>query len=181
MRIAGAVLMALFAAGPARGEAPPPQPVPGVPAGIEVPPPEQPMPLRLALQTEAVGGVGTGSFYNQLAGARLDLQFTPRVSVGGYLGYANLKGKDGRASNALAYAEVEYRTGRPGDTVRIPIRFASGYLPHNGPVVRLATGLAFALGQRTELVTEFLVPTLWVTNNQTLVSLSLALELGYRF
>jgi hypothetical protein len=137
-------------------------------------------PLRLAVQTMAAAGVATGSFYNQLAGLRLDAQVSPHTSGGVYLGYANLKGKGGRASNALAYAEVEYRTGAPGDSVRIPVRFASGYLPGNGPILRLAAGLAFALSPRTELVTEFLAPMLWVTNNQTLLSMNLSLELAFR-
>jgi hypothetical protein len=97
-----------------------------------------------------------------------------------YVGYVNLKGKDGRASNVLSYAEVEYRTGAPGDAVRVPVRFASGYLPGNGPILRLAAGLAFALGPRTEIVTEFLAPMLWVTNNQTLLSMNLSLELAFR-
>ncbi len=137
------------------------------------------IPLRLATQTEAAGGVVTGHFYNQLVGLRLDAQFSPQVSCGGYLGYVNLKGKDGRASDLLPYAQLEYRTGAPGDTVRIPLRFASGYLPRNGPVVRLAAGLAFALTPRVDLVTE-LAPMIWVTNNQTLLSMNLALEFAFR-
>ncbi len=137
-------------------------------------------PLRLAVQTEAATGVVTGRFYNQLVGARVDLQFSSRVSLGGYLGYVNLKGKDGRASDLLPYAQLEYRTGAPGDSVRIPFRFASGYLPRNGPVVRLATGLAFALTPRVDLVTELLAPMFWVTNNQTLLSMNLSLELSFR-
>ena len=138
------------------------------------------MPFRLAVQTEAANGVATGSFYNQLAGARLDLLFSPHVSFGGYLGYVNLKGKGGRASNLLSYAEVEYRTGAPGDTVRIPFRFASGYLPRNGPVVRMATGFAFALTPRVDLVTELLAPMFWVTNDQMLLSMNVSLELAWR-
>jgi hypothetical protein len=134
----------------------------------------------LAVQTAGAAGVATGSFYNQLVGARLDLPFSPHVSGGVYLGYVNLKGKDGRTSNVLGYAEVEYRTGAPGDKIRVPVRFASGYLPRNGPILRLATGLAFALGPRTEIVTEFLAPMLWVTNNQTLLSMNLSLELAFR-
>jgi hypothetical protein len=137
------------------------------------------LPLRLAIQTEAASGVVTGRFYNQLVGLRLDAQFSPQVSFGGYLGYVNLKGKDGRANDLLPYAQLEYRTGAPGDAVRIPLRFASGYLPHNGPVVRLAAGLAFALTPRVDLVTE-LAPMIWVTNNQTLLSMNLSLELAFR-
>lgn len=138
------------------------------------------LPLRVAVQTEAAFGVGPGEFYNHLAGARLDLQFSPRVSLGGYLGYANLKGKDGRAHDLLPYAQVEYLLGNPGSAVRIPFRFASGYLPRNGPMARLATGLAFRLTPTVDVVTELFAPTFWVTGDQMLLSMSLSLELAVR-
>jgi len=148
-----------------------------------VPPPPEPVaqiPLRVAVQTEAAFGVVKGSFYNHLVGARVDLQFSPRVSFGGYLAYANLKGKDGRAHSALSCAQVEYMAGDPASRVRIPLRFGSGYLPGNGPVVRAATGLAFALGSKVDLITELVVPMVWLTNNQMLLSLNLSLELAFR-
>jgi hypothetical protein len=138
------------------------------------------LPLRLTVGTEGAAGVGTGSFYNQLVGARLDAQFTPRISFGGYVGYANLKGKDGRATDVLTYAQLEYRLGHPNDVVQIPVRFASGYLPRNGPVARVAAGLAFTLTPRVELVTELLAPMVWVTNDQLLVSMNFSLELSFR-
>ena len=124
--------------------------------------------------------MATGKFYNQLVGLRLDVLASPNVSFGGYLGYVNLKGKEGRAGNLLPYAAVEYRTGNPQDTVRFPLRFASGYLPRNGPVVRMATGFAINLSPRLELVTELFAPMFWVTNNQMLLSLNFSLELGIR-
>ena len=55
---------------------------------------------------------------------------------------------------------------------RVLVRIAIGAV--------LIAGLAFALGPRTELVTEFLAPMLWVTNNQTLLSMNLSLELAFR-
>jgi hypothetical protein len=143
-------------------------------------PPSPAIPLRLAVQTEGALGVATGSFYNQLVGGRLDATFSPRVSLGGYLGYANLKGKDGRAHSALTYAQLEYLFGTPGATVRFPLRFASGFLFDNGPIVRASAGLAIRLSPRFDLVTELLTPMLWLTNNQTLLSLDVSLELLIR-
>ncbi len=134
------------------------------------------IPKRLALQTEGAIGLESGPFYNHLVGARFDGTFSPHVSLGGYLGYANLKGKDGRAHAALTYAQVEYLFGDPGDTIRFPLRFASGYLFRNGPVVRAAAGLDFKLTPKVDLVTELLTPMVWLTNNQTLLSLDLSLE-----
>ena len=136
------------------------------------------LPVRLAVQTEAAFGVHPGDFYNQLVGARVDLQFSSHVSVGAYAGYANLKGKEGRAHDLLAYAQVEYMALPPGSFVRIPFRFASGYLPMNGPVVRVATGVAFALAPKVDLITELLAPTIWVTGDQAVLSMNLALELA---
>jgi hypothetical protein len=153
------------------------QPVATTPAP---PPVEDHLPVRLALQTEGAVGAGTGKFYNQLLGARLDARFSPRLSLGGYLGYANLKGANGRAHSALTYAQLECLLGDPTAKVRLPLRFASGYLGGNGPIVRAALGFAFALGQKVDLVTELIAPTVWFTNNQTLLSLDWSLELAFR-
>jgi len=139
----------------------------------------QALPMRLAIQTEGARGVATGPFYNHFLGARLDVQFSPHVSFGGYLGYVNLKGKDGRAGNLLPYASVEYLAGNPVATARLLARFASGYLPHNGPVARMAGGVNVAVGQTTALVFE-LAPMFWVTNNQMLLSVNFAVELSFK-
>jgi hypothetical protein len=152
----------------------PPPPVATAPA----PQPSDEIPLKLALQTEGAFGVGTGRFYNQLVGGRVDLRFSPRTNLGAYLGYANLKGANGRAHSALTYAQIEYVVGDPAGTVRAPLRFASGYLGGNGPVVRTSFGFAFALSPKVDLVTELLAPTVWFTNNQTLLSMNLSLELA---
>ncbi len=145
-----------------------------------LPAPPARLPMRFALQTEAAIGVYPGDFYNHLLGGRLDLVFSPHVSFGGYLGYANLKGKEGRASNLLAYAQVEYLAGTPNH-VRIPFRFASGYLPRNGPVMRLSTGFAFPLTPTIDLYTEVLAPMIWLTSDQMVLSMDLAAELVFRF
>jgi len=175
----------LAAAGPAAaqvGGAPPAGPAPGLqaPASLSPAPQKERIPMRLALQTEGAVGVFPGDFYNHLVGVRLDLVFSPHVSFGGYLGYANLKGKDGRAHDVLPYAQVEYLIGRPGG-VRIPLRFASGYLPRNGPVARVATGFAFSVTPTVDLVTELLAPMVWVTGDQMVLSMNLAGEIAWRF
>jgi hypothetical protein len=136
--------------------------------------------MRLALQTEGAIGVYPGDFYNHLVGGRIDLVFSPHVSFGGYIGYANLKGKDGRASNLLVYAQAEYLAGWVGH-VRIPLRFATGYLPHNGPVMRLSTGFAFPLTPTIDFFTELLAPMVWLTGDQMVVSMDLAAEIALRF
>jgi hypothetical protein len=166
---------------PARpvASAPPPVAVASSPV-IAAAPPADAIPLRLALQTEGAIGVGTGRFYNQLLGGRLDLRFSSQTSLGGYLGYANLKGANGRAHSALTYAQLEYVAGDPTSFVRFPLRFASGYLGGNGPIVRAAVGFAFAVGPKVDLVTEIFAPMVWFTNNQTLLSLDLSVELAVR-
>jgi hypothetical protein len=149
-------------------------------AAATQPPAAERLPMRLALQTEGAIGVYPGDFYNHLVGGRFDLVFSPHVSFGGYLGYANLKGKDGRASNLLGYVQAEYLAGSAGH-VRIPLRFASGYLPRNGPVMRLATGFAFPLTPTIDLFTEVLAPMIWLTGDQMVLSMDLAAEINFRF
>jgi hypothetical protein len=158
---------------------PPANPPPVSPAPAPAPASDR-LPMRLAVQTEGAIGVYPGDFYNHLVGVRLDLVFSPHVSFGGYVGYVNLKGKDGRAHNALPYAQVEYLVGKP-DGVRIPLRFATGYLPRNGPIVRLAAGFAFPVAPNIDLVTELLAPMLWITSDQLVVSMDLAAELQFHF
>jgi hypothetical protein len=138
------------------------------------------LPVRLALQTEAAFGVTPGEFRNHLLGARLDFEFSPRVSFGGYFGYANLKGKDDRVHNVLGYAQVEYLAGYAESWIRFPLRFASGYLPGNGPIARLAAGVALRLSPRAYLVAEPFAPTFWITREQMLLSMNLAIELLLR-
>ena len=171
-----ASLLALLVAAEAAPEA--------APATVEnaAPQPTAPprLPMRLALQTEGAIGLYPGDFYNHLVGGRFDLVFSPHVSFGGYVGYANLKGKEGRASNMLAYVQAEYMAGAPNG-VRVPFRFASGYLPRNGPVMRLATGFAFPVSPTVDVVTELLAPMIWLTGDQMVVSLDLAAELIFRF
>jgi hypothetical protein len=142
-------------------------------------PAEPTIPLRLAAQVELASGVATGSFHNQLVGGRVDGRFSPHLSLGGYLGFASLKGKDGRLHAALTYAQLELLAGDPSSWLRFPLRFATGYLTDNGPVVRAAAGLSFKVGRSVDLVTE-LAPMVWLTNNQTLLSLNLSLELAFR-
>jgi hypothetical protein len=137
-------------------------------------------PSRLAIQTEAAFGIASHPFYNHLLGARYDYAFTQDFALGGYLGYANLKGKDGRTSNVLPYLQLEYRMhwSRTSE-VRVPLRFGTGYLPKNGPVLRAAAGLSFPVGETTHLGFDLITPTLWIIDNRAAFSLDLAAELSF--
>jgi hypothetical protein len=133
--------------------------------------------FRLAIQTEGAIGV-SGPFYNQLVGARLDRCFAPATCLGGYIAYANLKGQSGRASNVLLYAMVEHR--RRAGLFFIPLRVATGYLPHNGPIARASAGIGIESGN-IDVTFDLLAPTLWVTGNEPVVSMDLAAEVAVRF
>lgn len=137
-----------------------------------------PQGLRLAASTESAFGLTSEFFYNHLAGGRLDYRFSRHVALGGYLGYANLRGKSGRAHNVLSYAQLEYRA-LPWDSVGIPVRFAAGYLPNNGPWLRTSLGVSFELTDTTELVFDLLAPTFWYTDDLLVVSLNLGAELAF--
>jgi hypothetical protein len=166
---------------PASASAPTPTPTP-TPTPAPAPAPAStpaPTPFnRLALQTEGALGV-SGSFYNQLVGARFDHCFTQSTCLGGYAAYADLKGQSGRANNVLLYAMVEHR--RPlGALWHIPFRAAAGYLPNNGPFARLSAGLSVAIGN-FDLTFDLLAPTLWVTRNDPVLSMDLGVEVDVRF
>ena len=149
------------------------------------PPPEasarqqSPGRFRFAAQTEAAFGVAGGSFYNHLVGVRLDRRFSDVVALGGYVGYANLKGQEGRAHNVLAYLMLEYRLELGGGFV-VPLRYANGYLPKNGPLLRGSVGIGYTTGD-VDLVLELVTPTVWVTHDQAVLSMDLGAEVAWSF
>jgi len=111
-------------------------------------------------------------FVNELVGARFELGYTPRWALGLSLAYANLKGKDGRVSNALPEASVAYRVPFGAGAFGIPIRFAGGYLAMNGPTLRLTTGLDFELGENVGCELALVEPMIWVARDRPEFSLN---------
>jgi hypothetical protein len=131
-----------------------------------------------AYSLTAFGLTGSG-FSNQLLGARYEFAFTPRYSLGFGAAYANLKGKDGRASNVLAEVLFGYRLPL-GRVVSIPFQFGGGYLPKNGPTLRAGTGFDFELGSHARLTLTLLEPMVWVTRNRPEASLNLGAAVVFR-
>ena len=137
--------------------------------------------IHLALQTEGAIGTSQDSFYNHLIGLRLDYRVSREILFGAYAAYANLRGKDGRTSNLLMYLQIEDRVRISSSSdITIPLRLAIGYLPYNGPVVRLAAGLNIPLNSDLQLGFDILTPTFWVLPDRTAVSLNLGAELIWR-
>ena len=153
------------------------------PTEAERPEPEVPVTRRfqLALQSESAFGASQDSYYNHLLGLRVDFRASHSVLFGVYAGYANLRGKAGRAQNILSYLQVEDRVRvNPTSDFTIPLRLGLGYLPYNGPVVRLSAGLNYAFAEQFEIGIDLLTPTFWILPDRTAVSLDVALELVYR-
>jgi hypothetical protein len=147
-----------------------------------VPPSERTFPswASWSLQLESAEGVASGKFQNTLLAAHIDYAFASRVNLGGYLAVANLKGKDRRVTALLPCALLSYeKPPAPGHSLSFPLQFVTGYLTRNGPVSRLAAGIAWAVGRRTDLIVE-LATMAWVTRDEMLLSLDLALELRFR-
>lgn len=153
------------------------------PARAQPPTSEPGLGARVAAHLESARGHTGSGFQNGMAGLRADLLFSPRVSLGGYLGVAGLKGKEGRTRAALGYAQLEYQVplAPAFGNLRLPLRFGTGYLARNGAVVRASAGLAIRLHRRLDLVTELFAPMFWVTRDQTLFSTNLSLELATSF
>ncbi|MEO0326679.1 MAG: hypothetical protein AAF447_27285 [Myxococcota bacterium] len=112
---------------------------------------------------------------------RLGFRITNAVHLGAYAGYTNLRGRNGRVGNTLFYFQIEDRVRVSSRTdVTVPLRLGVGYLPFNGPFVRLSAGANIPLGPRLEIGFDLLTPTFWVLPDRTAVSLDLAAEVIYR-
>lgn len=135
----------------------------------------------LVLQTEGAIGTSSDGFYNHLIGIRLGLRITNAIHIGLYGAYANLKGRGNRAQNFLTMFMLEDRIRLSSRSdITVPIRAAIGYLPFNGPVLRLSAGINIPLSPRFEVGFDILTPTFWFLPDQTVVSLNIAAELIYR-
>ena len=138
-------------------------------------------PLRLSFTSTSAFGVTHAKFYNQLLGARLDYRFTPRFAFGAELGYVNLKGKDKRLSNLLPEVTTEYRLPLNKEVVGLPLRLALGYLPKNGPTLRIGAGFDFSVSGSTSFELIPLEPMLWITRDRPEVSMDAHLGVRIAF
>ncbi len=135
----------------------------------------------IALQTEAAFGTSSDFFYNHLVGLRLGFRITKTLHVGLYGAYANLRGRDSRQNNLLPMLQLTQRI-RLGSrsSLTVPIRASVGYLPFNGPVVRLSAGLNLPVSERVEIGADILSPTFWFLGSQVEISLNVGLEVIFR-
>lgn len=136
-------------------------------------------PLRVGLGTTFALGVTGAGFFNQLAGARVDYRFTTRFAFGGVLSYANLEGKDRRVHNVLPEALLEYRIPYTGERFGVPMRLGLGYLPKNGPTLRIGAGFDFALSERVSMAIVPLEPMVWVNRERPEVSFNGSVSLCF--
>jgi len=150
------------AAQPAASTAPPPAPATDNAVA---------KPLRFSFTSTSAFGVTHAKFFNQLVGARLDYRFTPRFAFGAAFAYANLKGKDRRVSNVLPEVSTEYRVPLKGETVGMPVRFALGFLPKNGPTLRIGGGFDISATDSVSFELIPLEPMVWITRDRPEVSL----------
>lgn len=132
--------------------------------------------LQLALYTvSAIGADGNG-FYNHLIELSFGVRLRRNITLSLQVGYANLNGRDGRQSNLLPMVVFERRL-RLGShlDLSIPIKGAVGFLPFNGPVLRVSAGLAYAIGERFEITADLLSPSFWLIDDDIFVSMNVAL------
>ncbi|MFT5355988.1 MAG: hypothetical protein ACI9KE_003210 [Polyangiales bacterium] len=135
----------------------------------------------VALQTEAAFGASEDRFYNHLVGARFGIRVTRTMSLQLNASYINLRGRGERVHNILPmlFFENRFRISSRID-LTVPLRVGVGYLPFNGPVLRLAAGLNLPVSSRVEIGIDLLTPTFWFLLDQTLVSLNIGAEVIYR-
>ena len=143
--------------------------------------PEVARPVRAAFVSTSAFGVTHARFFNQLAGARLEYRFTPRFAFGGAVSYANLKGKDRRVHNVLPELGLAYRIPLKGEQFGVPIRYGLGFLPKNGPTLRLGAGVDFALSDAVSLELTPAEVMVWVNRERPEVSLDAGISLAAGF
>ena len=140
---------------------------------------------RLEKRVSGFGTVALGmpglDFVNELVGARLELEYTPRFAMGLSLAYANLKGKDGRVSNVLPEVSVAYRLPIGSSDFGIPFRFAGGYLARNGPTLRLTSGVDFEVSDAVAVELVLFEPMAWVARDRPELSLNFGAAVRARF
>jgi hypothetical protein len=123
-------------------------------------------------------GTNEGSFTNGSIGARMEYAPARAFRVGVEVAYANLEASPDRAHSVMALLQFEARASL-GEKWSVPARLALGHLASNGPVLRLASGIAFKLALRLEVVLE-VAPTFFTTRDGVYPSIGPGLELGFR-
>jgi hypothetical protein len=142
--------------------------------------PPEPSRAALAAYETTAFGVGRGHFINQLVGARLELYFSRRFFFELGAAYANLEGKDRRVHNLLPELSLRYRAPLHG-SLGLPLRFAGGYLPKNGPTMRVSAGLDFEASRAVRLELNLIEPMLWVTRDRSELSVNLGAGVSFSF
>jgi hypothetical protein len=140
-----------------------------------------PPPRRLAVHSTTALGLSGGRFVNELVGARFDLLNASRFAVELDVAYANLEGKDDRVHNVLPQVALRHRFALGTSRFGVPLRFAGGYLPKNGPTVRVAAGVDFDATDAVRLELTPLEPMLWVVRERSELSLNLGANVAFAF
>jgi hypothetical protein len=138
-------------------------------------------PRRVAVHSTTAFGLRGGRFVNELVGARFDLLTAARFAVELDIAYANLDGKDGRVHNVLPQVALRYRLALGATRFGIPLRFAGGYLPKNGPTARVAAGVDFDATDSVRIELTPLEPMLWVVRERSELSLNLGANVAVAF
>lgn len=143
------------------------------------PEPRKPNAFSFAQHDVVAFGTNEDGFMNATVGARIDYAATPVLKVGFEVAYANLEAEPQRAHSVLALFQFEARATL-NDTWSVPARIGVGHLAANGPVLRLAAGLALKLASRLEVVLE-VAPTFFTTEDGVYPAIGPGLELSFRY
>jgi hypothetical protein len=139
---------------------------------------------RGALALIAGPGIGSGElrFHTFNLRARLELRITQSVAASLITGYVNLPGGGQRVHNVPILGQIEYKVAIADvERLRIPIRFAMGYIPFNGPVARASAGLNYELNHAWEVGADLIAPTFLSSPSAAHLAFELSVELVRRF
>ena len=139
------------------------------------------LPRRVAVHATTAFGLRGRHFVNQLVGVRADLITASRFAVELDVAYANLDGKDERVHNVLPQLALRYRAPFGGSGFGMPLRFAGGFLPKNGPTARVAAGIDFDASDAVRIELTPLEPMLWVVRERSELSLDVGANFSVAF
>jgi hypothetical protein len=125
---------------------------------------------------------GRDPFTNFLLGARVAWFPWDRVGFSASLAYTNLRGRTRRVSNVLPMVGIETGVDLiPQIGLFVPMRFEAGYLPFNGPVLRLSAALSVRLNDSMRLELDLVQPTIWWINELVVATLDVGAQFVLQF
>lgn len=141
-----------------------------------------PFPVDIAAGLSVAYNPGQSPFTGFLAQARVSWFPIDRFGLSATFAYVNLPGRTRRISNFLPTVGVETGVDLvPQIGLFVPMRLEFGFLPYNGPVLRISAGLSIKLNNTMRLQLDLVQPTIWWINDVPVATMDLGAQFVVSF